>query len=171
MWLLPSLRLGPVLIFWFCRTDKYSRTPGGVTAGSCLPTPATMWTDCCKSLWFKLRKSLVHLQVQTEWWLSPCSARVPWWSCPHPVLGQSPGWWCFLTEGATGRPTSGGATSYQLCSTQWIESVPFCRWAQWSLSDSAGPRTNGFWLQVHGCFYSPSHPKTTSRRHWQVLKL
>ena len=44
-----------------------------------------------------------------------------------------------------------------------MESSPFYRWAPWSPSDSSGPWTNGFWLQVHCGFYSPSYLRHCSK--------
>lgn len=140
VWLLPSLPLGLVLIFWFSRIHKYSRTPRGAMAGPCLSTSVTVWTHRCRSVWFKLRKSLVEQQVQTAVVgpllcqnatccpHSPCAWRKPWMTLlPHQMSSKE-------------RYSSGSATSYQSCSTQLPTEARILPTLQMGILKSQWPR-------------------------------
>ena len=168
MWLLPSSLLGPVLIFWFSRTHKYSRAPGGVMVGPCLSTPATVWTDCCTSTWFRLWKNPVGGQVQTAA-VGPLFCQGAMLKLPSLSLCLEKA----LNDGTAGRHAPGSASGYQLCSTQLLS-----RWNPPHFTDEHPevPVTQaGLELMVSdsksiAVFILPATSGTAPRRSWQVLE-
>lgn len=122
------------------QNPQIRRTPRGAMAGPCLSTSVTVWTHRCRSVWFKLRKSLVDQQVQTAVVgpllcqnatccpHSPCAWRKPWMTLlPHQVSSKE-------------RYSSGSATSYQSCSTQLPTEARILPTLQMGILKSQWPR-------------------------------